>query len=365
MKINLKDVKQLEVDKACQSILHCNTVDKSHVSQYKDGKFKATVLLADETDVLTAYVYDMEVLELFSLGQPSGPGVQICNFIPKANYIVINKYTNVFASSPVQIPDEIQKLITKKTATEMDTSTVAVSPIKTTVSMRGIVAEISPVQKKRVRSTGEEISFKRALLRDDVGEIPICLWRDLAENNVQKGDCIKVTNFSVSETFGDNNTPIPAICNKFETSSVEIIPDTNDWKKLLTDDPMTPSQKMRDDPPQIPIHQITGVGKFNYYLSCKNAACYRKKLKDLKCEKCGLQHEENAAEKSLVGSIIINSDRKFTLFTQHAESLKSQLNISDDILSPNFHSCLITLLPIKAQIENIGDKVMRINVIHD
>lgn len=47
---------------------------------------------------------------------------------------------------------------------------------------------------------------------------------------------------------------------------IQIIPDTNDWKKLLTDDPMTPSQKMRDDPPQIPIHQITGVGKFNYYL---------------------------------------------------------------------------------------------------
>lgn len=104
---------------------------------------------------------------------------------------------------------------------------------------------------------------------------------------------------------------------------------------------------------------------YSYFRSCKNAACYRKKLKDLKCEKCGLQHEENAAEKSLVGSIIINSDRKFTLFTQHAESLKSQLNISDDILSPNFHSRLITLLPIKAQIENIGDKVMRINVIHD
>lgn len=82
--------------------------------------------------------------------------------------------------------------------------------------------QISPVQKKRVRSTGEEISFKRALLRDDVGEIPVCLWRDLAENNVQKGDCIKVTNFSVSETFGDSNTPIPAICNKFETSSVEV-----------------------------------------------------------------------------------------------------------------------------------------------
>lgn len=85
-----------------------------------------------------------------------------------------------------------------------------------------ILFQISPVQKKRVRSTGEEISFKRALLRDDVGEIPVCLWRDLAENNVQKGDCIKVTNFSVSETFGENKTSIPAICNKFETSSVEV-----------------------------------------------------------------------------------------------------------------------------------------------
>lgn len=81
--------------------------------------------------------------------------------------------------------------------------------------------QISLVQKKRVRSTGEEISFKRALLRDDVWEIPVCLWRDLAENNVQKGDRIKVTNFSVSETFGENNTSIPAICN-FETSSVEV-----------------------------------------------------------------------------------------------------------------------------------------------
>lgn len=88
MKIDLKDVNLLEVDKACQSILHCNTVDKSNVSQYKDGKFKATVMLADETDVLTAYVYDMEVLRLFSYGQPSGPGVQICNFIPKAKDVI-------------------------------------------------------------------------------------------------------------------------------------------------------------------------------------------------------------------------------------------------------------------------------------
>lgn len=81
-------MKQLEVDTACLSILHCNTVDKSNVSQYKDGKFKATVMLADETDVLTAYVYDIEVLELFSLGQPSGPGAQICNFIPKGKYVI-------------------------------------------------------------------------------------------------------------------------------------------------------------------------------------------------------------------------------------------------------------------------------------
>lgn len=113
------------------------------------------------------------------------------------------------------------------------------------------------------------------------------------------------------------------------------------------------------------IHLIKHIKIYSYFRSCKNATCYRKNLKDLKCEKCGLQHEVDAAEKSLVGSIIINSDRKFTLFTQHAESLKSQLNISDDILSPNFHSRLITLLPIKAQIKNIGDKVMRINVIHD
>lgn len=45
-------------------------------------------MLADETDVLTAYVYDMEVLGLFSHEQPSGPGVQICNFIPKAKDVI-------------------------------------------------------------------------------------------------------------------------------------------------------------------------------------------------------------------------------------------------------------------------------------
>lgn len=51
----------------------------------------------------------------------------------------------MFASSPVQIPDEIQELITKKTAKEMDISTVTISPIKTTVSMRGIVADVSRI----------------------------------------------------------------------------------------------------------------------------------------------------------------------------------------------------------------------------
>lgn len=61
------------------------------------------------------------------------------------SYVVINKYTNVFASSPVQIPNEIQEPITKKNAKEMGTSTVTVSPIKTTVSMRGIVADVSRI----------------------------------------------------------------------------------------------------------------------------------------------------------------------------------------------------------------------------
>lgn len=68
--------------------------------------------------------------------------MSIKNIFSFFSYIVINKYTNVFASSPVQIPDKIQELITKKTAKEMDTSTEAVSPIKTTVSMRGIVADV-------------------------------------------------------------------------------------------------------------------------------------------------------------------------------------------------------------------------------
>lgn len=53
------------------------------------------------------------------------------------------------------------------------------------------------------------------------------------------------------------------------------------------------------------IFNKTYKDKRYYIRSYKNAACYRKKLKDLKCEKCGPQHEENATERSLVGSIII------------------------------------------------------------
>lgn len=45
------------------------------------------------------------------------------------------------------------------------------------------------------------------------------------------------------------------------------------------------------------IFNKTYKDKRYYIRSCKNAACYRKKLKDLKCEKCGLQHEENATER--------------------------------------------------------------------
>jgi hypothetical protein len=37
-----------------------------------------------------------------------------------------------------------------------------------------------------------------------------------------EGDCVKVTNFSVSETFDEQHKPIPAIANKYETSAVEV-----------------------------------------------------------------------------------------------------------------------------------------------
>lgn len=107
---------------------------------------------------------------------------------------------------------------------------------------------------------------------------------------------------------------------------------------------------------KIRFNLISGLAKMLHVIG---------KIKRLEVWKMWFTTWRECSRKKSCWNIIINSDRKFTLFTQHAESLKSQLNISDDILSPNFHSRLITLLPIKAQIENIGDKVMRINVIHD
>ncbi|CAG2189300.1 unnamed protein product [Mytilus edulis] len=96
---------------------------------------------------------------------------------------------------------------------------------RTTLSESSIydkVREASTVQLKRVRSTGEEISFKKIKLRDEEGDIQVCLWRNLASTNIQTGDIVHLSNFIVTDTFNNMNQPVPAISNKFGSATVEV-----------------------------------------------------------------------------------------------------------------------------------------------
>jgi hypothetical protein len=78
--------------------------------------------------------------------------------------------------------------------------------------------------------------------------------------------------------------------------------------------------------------------------------------------KCGLQHRENAAQKSIVGSLIVDCEKKFTFFTQHAESMRAQLNITEEIHNPGFYGKLVKMLQISAKLETRGDKIMLTDV---
>lgn len=59
-------------------------------------------------------------------------------------------------------------------------------------------------------------------MRDEEGDIQVCLWRNLASTNIQTGDIVHLSNFIVTDTFNNMNQPVPAISNKFDSATVEV-----------------------------------------------------------------------------------------------------------------------------------------------
>ena len=48
---------------------------------------------------------------------------------------------------------------------------------------------------------------------DKSGKVAICLWRDMANQNINKGDQIRLKNFTVTDCLNRYNNPTPACIN--------------------------------------------------------------------------------------------------------------------------------------------------------
>ena len=84
--------------------------------------------------------------------------------------------------------------------------------------------QLTPTQRKRVRATNEDIPFKRLKLASEEGSsIDVCLWREHAELNLYRGECVRLLNFTVSDTFGPEGQNVPALTNKSSKAIVEVI----------------------------------------------------------------------------------------------------------------------------------------------
>ncbi|KAK3093301.1 hypothetical protein FSP39_013873 [Pinctada imbricata] len=335
MLIKLENIRKEEPDKPVKHTVHCTVMDKSAVTTYKDNKTMATIYLADDTDYMKCLVYDISLLPLMKVNS----GIQLQDFIPKRDHIVVNRLSKVFVSKPVEVPSEIQDKIQNQKQKSVSTFEAASSPKKTAIStMKGLITKSSPIENKRVRSTGEEIPFKRIKIKDFEGEIDVCLWRELAETEVRRGDSVKLTGFTVSETFNEDGQPIPAVTNKFKSANIEVLLALlfKDQKSLcdrpvsdVHDLPQLDPDEDEEVPPK--TEEITGFGKITLYRSCKNPTCYRKKLSDkLVCDKCHVTYSETSYEKSIVGSLITN-EMSLTFFTQQAQKMKEQLSINSEI----------------------------------
>lgn len=359
MNITIADVKALPIDKPCKQTLHVQVLDKSAVTRYtSEGseRLMATVIVGNETDTLKALVYDMDNLGMMTVNQ----GVQIQDFIPKKEHIVINRITNVFMSTTIEVPEEVRETLTQHLNLHTTVS-ASLSPKKTSVgSITGIITQVKSIERKRVRKTEEEISFKRVKIRDEEGMIPVCLWRQIAETNVSRGDCVKLNNFMVTDTFNNMKQSVPAICNKYDSATIEIIPATPELTRLLDNN----SDDSDDEPAEVPASLVCGIGKVTKYLSCQNASCYRKKIKDLQCEKCRIRYSEDSAGKSVIGTINIQDKLPFTFFTQQAQQMIDQLDLSCIPSDTDFVSKLAAKLPFWAEIRTNENKLTSINIIN-
>ncbi|CAG2244841.1 unnamed protein product [Mytilus edulis] len=128
----------------------------------------------------------------------------------------------------------------------------------------------------------------------------------------------------VTDTFDYKNKPVPAITNKNASATIQIIPEDQELKPLLDNE----QDLLEDDPAEQEPVFITGIGKILKYKSCAVPSCYRKKLNNNRCEKCGMRYTEGSASSSITGQILPENSVPLTFFTQQAEQLKDQLDIN-------------------------------------
>jgi len=88
--------------------------------------------------------------------------------------------------------------------------------------------------------------------------------------------------------------------------------------------------------------EVVGISSLQTYISCKNTACYKKKLVNNICPTCSKNYTGETEITSVVCNVLINQEeeyRELTLFTSQVEEITQKplspekKAIEDDLLS--------------------------------
>ena len=76
-----------------------------------------------------------------------------------------------------------------------------------------------------------------------------------------------------------------------------------------------------------------------------------------------MSYTKESAQTSITGQMLPKNRAPLTFFTQQAEQLKQQLNITSGIAEENFLHELVNHLPLKAYLQTRDSKVTDIKII--
>ncbi|XP_061190982.1 uncharacterized protein LOC133199127 [Saccostrea echinata] len=186
-----------------------------------------TAAICDATYACIAKVYDSEKVTTILPNQV----LILENFFIRDGEISITNRTHVYRTGvPLKVPDDIMdkasSLLTGTKHTDKSPTSIvdaAISPKKTILSVKGIVYKTNDLEKKTIRSTGEEVAFRRLKIKDETSKICVVLWRKLAEEPFTTNEVVQFNNFQVSDTFGTDGKSVPSLTNKLSSSSIQVI----------------------------------------------------------------------------------------------------------------------------------------------